>query len=277
LPDLSAEINESLDALRYMLRDRGWPLFVRSLELFTNGSQTMVNVLETEGGRGVAKGFFEWLGKHIGGCGAGRARLRGPPARPTMSAMAAFFQVNRFLVDALAEKAVAGAEGRVALDLYSGVGLFAVRLARQFAVVAAVESNHQAARDLALNAEHAGVQVEIHSMQAEQYLGSLKTAPDFVLADPPRSGLGQAGGRTSDPSAAAADSRGELRSGDIGARRGGADRGRLPAGEVERSGPVPADLPHREHRRLPAGIGGRNAPGGRGGRNSATALSNVTC
>jgi 23S rRNA (uracil1939-C5)-methyltransferase len=189
-PISAPKINESLDALRYMLRDRGWPLFVRSLELFTNGSQTMVNVLETEGGRGVAKGFFEWLGKHIEGAALGGIDYAAAGETYHVS-HGAFFQVNRFMVDALAEKAVEGAEGRVALDLYSGVGLFAVRLARQFAVVAAVESNHQAARDLALNAEHAGVKVEIQSMQAEQYLGSLKTAPDFVLADPPRSGLGK--------------------------------------------------------------------------------------
>jgi 23S rRNA (uracil1939-C5)-methyltransferase len=189
-PISAPKINESLDALRYMLRDRGWPRFIRSLELFTNGSQTMVNVLETDGGRGVAKGFFEWLGKHIEGAALGGIDYAAAGETYHVS-HGAFFQVNRFLVDALAEKAVEGAEGRVALDLYSGVGLFAVRLARQFGAVAAVESNHQAARDLTLNAGHAGVQVEVHSMQAEQYLATLKTAHDFVLADPPRSGLGR--------------------------------------------------------------------------------------
>lgn len=189
-PISAPRINESLDALRYMLRDRGWPRFVRSIELFTNGAQTMVNVLETEGGRGVAKGFFEWLGKQIEGAALGGIEYQAAGQTYRVS-HGAFFQVNRFLVDALAERAVEGAEGRVALDLYSGVGLFAVRLARRFAAVAAVESNHQAARDLARNAERAGVQVEVHAMQAEQYLATLQAAPDFVLADPPRSGLGK--------------------------------------------------------------------------------------
>ncbi|MGO9240094.1 MAG: class I SAM-dependent RNA methyltransferase [Bryobacteraceae bacterium] len=189
-PISAPRINESLDALRYMLRDRGWPRFVRSIELFTNGTETMVNVLETEGGRGVAKGFFEWLAKQIEG--AARGGIDYPAAGETYRVShGAFFQVNRFLVDALAERAVEGAEGRAALDLYSGVGLFAVRLARRFGAVAAVESNHQAARELARNAERAGVKVEVHAMQAEQYLATLQAAPEFVLADPPRSGLGK--------------------------------------------------------------------------------------
>ena len=189
-PISAPKINESLDALRYMLRDRGWPRFVRSIELFTNGTETMVNVLETEGGRGVAKGFFEWLGKQIEGAALGGIDYPAAGATYRVS-HGAFFQVNRFLVDALAEKAAEGAEGRVALDLYSGVGLFAVQLARRLDVVAAVEANHQAARDLARNAERADVQVQVHAMQAEQYLPTLQAAPDFVLADPPRSGLGR--------------------------------------------------------------------------------------
>ena len=43
-----------------------------------------------------------------------------------------FFQVNRFLVNALVECAIGKAEGDSALDLYAGVGLFAARLAGHF-------------------------------------------------------------------------------------------------------------------------------------------------
>jgi 23S rRNA (uracil1939-C5)-methyltransferase len=57
--------------------------------------------------------------------------------------------------------------------------------------VAGVESNHQAARDLTFNAERAGLTIPVHPMQAEQYLENRKSTPDFVLADPPRSGLGK--------------------------------------------------------------------------------------
>jgi 23S rRNA (uracil1939-C5)-methyltransferase len=189
-PISAPKINESLLALRYMIRDRGWPRFVRTLELFTNGEQTMVNVLETEDSRGVAKGFFEWLGKQIPGAELGGLEYECSGAKFRVS-HGAFFQVNRFLVDPLADAAVEGAEGDIALDLYSGVGLFTLRLAKQFTKVAGVESNHQAARDLTFNAERAGLTIPVHPMQAEQYLENRKSTPDFVLADPPRSGLGK--------------------------------------------------------------------------------------
>jgi 23S rRNA (uracil1939-C5)-methyltransferase len=52
----------------------------------------------------------------------------------------AFFQVNRWLVEQLAECVTAGQSGAVAWDLFAGVGLFARRLAEQFAHVIAVES-----------------------------------------------------------------------------------------------------------------------------------------
>jgi 23S rRNA (uracil1939-C5)-methyltransferase len=189
-PISAPKINEGLQALRYMIRDRGWPRFVRTLELFTNGEQTMVNVLETEGSRGVAKGFFAWLGKQIPGAELGGLEYDCEGAKFRVS-HGAFFQVNRFLVDPLADAAVEGAEGDIALDLYSGVGLFTLRLARKFAKAAGVESNHQAARDLTFNAERAGLTIPVHPMQAEQYLETRKSTPDFVLADPPRSGLGK--------------------------------------------------------------------------------------
>ena len=189
-PISAPKINEGLQALRYMIRDRGWPRFVRTIELFTNGEQTMVNVLETEGSRGVAKGFFDWVGKQIPGAELGGLEYEAAGAKFRVS-HGAFFQVNRFLVDPLADAAVEGAEGDIALDLYAGVGLFTLRLAKKFNKAAAVESNHQAARDLTFNAEQVGLTIPVHAMQAEQYLEGRNSTPDFVLADPPRSGLGK--------------------------------------------------------------------------------------
>lgn len=189
-PISAPKINEGLQALRYMVRDRGWPRFVRTIELFTNGVQTMVNILETDGSRGVAKGFFDWIGKQIPGAELGGLEYDTAGAKFRVS-HGAFFQVNRFLVDPLADAAVEGADGEIALDLYAGVGLFTLRLAKQFNKAAAVESNHQAARDLTFNAERVGLTVPVHAMQAEQYLEARNSTPDFVLADPPRSGLGK--------------------------------------------------------------------------------------
>jgi len=44
---------------------------------------------------------------------------------------------------------------------------------------------------LRFNAERAGVTVEAHQSTVDAFLANLAAAPDFVLADPPRSGLGK--------------------------------------------------------------------------------------
>jgi 23S rRNA (uracil1939-C5)-methyltransferase len=104
-----------------------------------------------------------------------------------------FFQVNRFLIEDLSRLAVAGLSGAHAVDLYAGVGLFSLPLARQFAKVTAVESGKVAMYDLKANAESLGVDnIRIVQANVEQWLHDLETPPDVILADPPRSGLGVA-------------------------------------------------------------------------------------
>jgi 23S rRNA (uracil1939-C5)-methyltransferase len=189
-PISAPKINEGLAAVRRLMKDRRWPRFLTSLELFSNGEQVMVNVLETQGGRGIARSFFEWIADSIPGAELGSLDYAAAEEVFRVS-HGSFFQVNRFLIGALCEKALEGAGGERALDLYAGVGLFTIPLARRFRTVTGVESSTPAARDLAANAERAGVRVETLRLQAEQYLDGLDRAPDFVLADPPRSGLGK--------------------------------------------------------------------------------------
>jgi 23S rRNA (uracil1939-C5)-methyltransferase len=54
-----------------------------------------------------------------------------------------------------------------------------------------VESGASAVSDLKFNTEQAGVAVRAVRASAEEYLTGVETAPDFVLADPPRDGLGK--------------------------------------------------------------------------------------
>jgi len=104
-----------------------------------------------------------------------------------------FFQVNRFLVDELVkEVAEPENDGRLALDLFAGVGLFSVALAQRFSRVVAVESNPAAARDLEFNASGrplGGRAVEVRSADVEPFLAKFKDHPDLVVLDPPRAGL----------------------------------------------------------------------------------------
>lgn len=99
-----------------------------------------------------------------------------------------FFQVNRFLTEKLIEIATAGRKGKAALDLYAGVGLFAVQMARQFERVTAVESSESAFRDLRENLPRNG---KARQTTAERYLDEARGEFDFVIVDPPRAGLGK--------------------------------------------------------------------------------------
>ena len=185
-PIASPKLNEAIAALGGMLRDPRWPRFVHGIEIFTDERQVQINVLETA--RPVARRFFDWCAERIPGVVEGALDYEG---RFRVS-RGSFFQVNRFLTDRLAETALAGFAGSTALDLYAGVGLFSLAMARSFERVTAVETGSGAARDLAFNAERAGLgNVTAEASTAEAFLEKLDTACDFVLLDPPRAGLGK--------------------------------------------------------------------------------------
>jgi 23S rRNA (uracil1939-C5)-methyltransferase len=187
-PISSPKLNETLAVLREMLRDRRWPRFIRSLEVFTNEDQVQLNVIESA--QPVARRFFEWCAERIPGWTPGELDYTVGDAVYRVSRHS-FFQVNRFLAGKLVETALERAEGRTALDLYAGVGLFALPLARRFEKVTAVESGGTAVRDLAFNAERAGVAVCAEQGDVERYLEKAAERPDFVLLDPPRAGIGR--------------------------------------------------------------------------------------
>jgi 23S rRNA (uracil1939-C5)-methyltransferase len=183
----SPKLEAAIAALNEMARDGRWPRFMKSIEVFTDETQVQVNVLETD--RPVARRFFDWCGEKIPGMVEGALDYEG---RFRVSSNS-FFQVNRFLVDRLVEVALEGAEGETALDLYAGVGLLSMPLARTFRDVTAVESGAGAVRDLQFNAERAELtNLRALPKTAEEYLTGLETAPDLVVLDPPRTGLGKA-------------------------------------------------------------------------------------
>ena len=73
------------------------------------------------------------------------------------------------------------------MDLFAGVGLFSVPLARAFQHVTAVERASPAARDLRSN-----VPANVKAVCADVATFMRRKSPplDYVVADPPRGGLG---------------------------------------------------------------------------------------
>lgn len=183
-PIASPKVNQALGIMRERMRDRRFPDFIRTLEIFTNEAEVQINVPETN--RPVARSFFAW-------CESVAALDYATSFGTFRVGPRSFFQVNRFLMERLVDAALEGAEGETALDLYAGVGLFALPLARRFREVHAVEAGSSAVRDLEFNAERAGAAaIRAHRTRVEDFLAQHHSAPEFVLADPPRAGLGKA-------------------------------------------------------------------------------------
>ena len=105
-----------------------------------------------------------------------------------------FFQVNRFLTEKLVDAAIGGSNGRWAMDLYAGAGLFTLPLARAFGRVTAVDDSASASRDLEHNAGAAGIMnLQTHQATVDAHLLTVTETPDLIVADPPRTGIGKLG------------------------------------------------------------------------------------
>lgn len=99
-----------------------------------------------------------------------------------------FFQINPSLLEPLLEFALRDAAGEAALDLYCGVGLFTLPLARQFKRVTGVEANAAAVRFARRNLQRAQREnARVINAGVAEWIRS-SAAVDFVLLDPPRAG-----------------------------------------------------------------------------------------
>jgi 23S rRNA (uracil1939-C5)-methyltransferase len=104
----------------------------------------------------------------------------------------AFFQVNHLLLESLIAAAIGDAQGQTAIDLYSGVGLFTLPLARRFERVVAVETSARATEFARRNLEFTKLRnAEVVTARVgdwlKQHSGSFGPV-DFLLLDPPRTG-----------------------------------------------------------------------------------------
>jgi 23S rRNA (uracil1939-C5)-methyltransferase len=111
-----------------------------------------------------------------------------------------FFQANDELLPQLIDAATGNASGRFALELYSGVGLFTIPLARRFSRVMAVESDARAAVFARKNLANANLNnAEVAHRDVANWLdhdarlwlnelGEESGRLDYLLLDPPRTG-----------------------------------------------------------------------------------------
>jgi 23S rRNA (uracil1939-C5)-methyltransferase len=207
---LSPLLLKTLLALREALRDGLLPRTLREIEAFAgaNDSKLLVTAIFS----GFPSGAAE-LAEQIRGIlpeiesllfhdpGRERMELYGPgfvecpvEGRAYRVGHFSFFQVNRFLAGELVRTVTEEEEaGKLALDLFAGVGLFSAPLAERFEHVVAVESNPAAVRDLEANVSEAGARgnaaVEVRVSDVERFLEKYRGEPELVLLDPPRAGL----------------------------------------------------------------------------------------
>jgi 23S rRNA (uracil1939-C5)-methyltransferase len=101
----------------------------------------------------------------------------------------AFFQVNPGLLAPLIEFALDDMSGEAAIDLYCGVGLFTLPLARRFKAVTGVEGNRAAVRFAQRNLQRAGLEnARVVNAPVAEWIRAKALSCDFVLLDPPRAG-----------------------------------------------------------------------------------------
>ncbi|HZP00820.1 MAG TPA: 23S rRNA (uracil(1939)-C(5))-methyltransferase RlmD [Terriglobia bacterium] len=102
-----------------------------------------------------------------------------------------FFQVSRFLLKELLSAVTNDVRGNLVLDLYAGVGLFTLPLAKRFDQAVGVEVNESSTADLRANADAHGFR-NIRAICGTSFDFLRRFAqvePDLLILDPPRGGV----------------------------------------------------------------------------------------
>lgn len=185
-PISSPRLNAVIAVLSDAVKHREWPSFLSGMEVFTNEIDVQLHVMETS--RPVAKRFFSWCADIIPGFRPDSIAYESHGRKLRIS-RGTFFQVNRFLVDALVQEVISDYEGHSAIDLYAGAGLFSLPLSQRFESLRAIERSAPAYHDLAHNAEQLGRNIAATKAASDEFLAQLEDTPDLIVADPPRAGL----------------------------------------------------------------------------------------
>jgi 23S rRNA (uracil1939-C5)-methyltransferase len=217
-PIAAPVLEDALKALQSSAQT--WQLGSRftEIELFTNAAQDSILISLFASGRAKPaeqqlSGLWTQLQAHIPHLtgtaifsseqGRQPGKLLSQYGEPSLAYTAAnygyrvslgsFFQVNRHLIDPLVARVTDEASGTLAWDLYAGVGLFSAAIAPRFERVVAVESAPSSVRDLRHNLRDASSRVVASSTLdfLQRARACKEKAPDLVIVDPPRAGLGK--------------------------------------------------------------------------------------
>jgi 23S rRNA (uracil1939-C5)-methyltransferase len=204
-PIVSPLLEKTLLALREALAAARMPRGLREIEAVVNDSDTKVMITATFAGFPARAGehaetfrevvpelaslvFHDPSHDRMELFGPGHLEYRANDTAYRVGQFS-FFQVNKSLMDEMAREVVEKEpNGRLAFDLFSGVGLFSMPLAKRFERVISVESNPAATRDLESNLRGGGA-IEVRTMDVSRFLERNKARPELVVLDPPRAGL----------------------------------------------------------------------------------------
>ena len=204
-PILSPRLAKIFHCVRALVAQKKLPPTVTEIEAFVDAAdeKVLLNAFLSHF-HGQEKSVAETLRSGIGGtesvlvseASRGMMELDGPGFLEYEAAgfryrvgHLSFFQVNRFLIEEMVRRVVGEEKGRLALDLFAGVGLFTLPLARRYERAIGVESNPATVRDLRANAKENEVECGAVSEGVEKFLASWKDTPDLVVLDPPRAGV----------------------------------------------------------------------------------------
>ncbi len=179
-PILLPQLNESLQKARVELNKRNneFNEYLNEFEMATDGTQVVTEPL-----------FYDFpmddLHREINGIVYHYS--------PTV-----FFQANDLLIDEFVKAATQNETGELAIDLYAGVGLFTLQLARSITHVIGVEA-YSEALDFALKnrAVNEIQNTTFYHHQTDMWLSEFikenpSVTPDLILLDPPRTGAAEA-------------------------------------------------------------------------------------
>ena len=160
------------------------------LDLAALDGVTGVTVSEAWSARIRCIGGTAWVSDPIGA-------YVGEQAQPTAQLRRharAFFQANRFLAPTLARAVLARLPSTPIVDLYAGVGLFAVcAAAAGWERVTAVEGDAVSAADLEVNAAPHAPRLRVVHEPVEEAVGRGRISQDStIIVDPPRTGISRA-------------------------------------------------------------------------------------